>query len=98
MKKFATALLVVVDCCRRFDVGGESPLLVELDLFPKPGREVIFDTLIRNVVLRHRLDRLCDATLWILCLVDNVAGVRLCLPSKTRGRESTCATRSGSHS
>jgi hypothetical protein len=30
--------LVVVDCCRRFDGGGDRSLPLELGRLPKPGR------------------------------------------------------------
>lgn len=51
VKKFATALLVVVDCCRRFDGGGETSLLFELSRFPSPGRGGIFELLLLREIL-----------------------------------------------
>jgi len=41
VKKFATALLVVVDCCLRFEGGGLTPLSFELGRFPRPGLSTI---------------------------------------------------------
>jgi hypothetical protein len=45
--------LVVVDCIRRFDVGGDTFLPLELGRLPKPGRVDILDSFIaRGVACR----------------------------------------------
>ena len=51
VKKLATALLVVVDCCRRFEGGGERSLLFSLGRFPSPGRGGIFGFLLLLTIL-----------------------------------------------
>jgi len=45
----ALYVLVVVDCCFRFDGGGETPLSLELGRFFRPGRSTILKRLCSEV-------------------------------------------------
>jgi hypothetical protein len=71
---------VVVDCCRRFDGGGETSLLFELGRLPKPGRVDIFKLLLLQTVVHDGMKserctlRCCDE--------ETLEVVRLRLPSR----------------
>jgi len=68
-----------VDCCRRFDCGGETSLLFELGRLPKAGRWAILKVLASDANSMER---------WVverrLLLLQNIEVVRLHLPPKSR--------------